>query len=102
MPEEIRRILEGKRAALAEEGFVITGFFGPYARGEESHESDIDILFSISDGFVDRHGGMGALARIEAVRLMLEEELCIQVSLTDRETLDPSMEKIIMPEVADV
>ena len=45
---EIKRILEAQKEHLAAEyGVTIVGVFGSYVRGEQHHDSDVDILVEL-------------------------------------------------------
>jgi predicted nucleotidyltransferase len=48
--EEVKKILaEHKQEILQKYGVKIIGIFGSYARGEQTKESDVDILVDIED-----------------------------------------------------
>jgi len=43
---------------LMQEGFVIDGLFGSYARGDFSKESDVDILYHVEKPFMQKASGL--------------------------------------------
>ena len=75
--EKIRR----QKSLLAEEGFEIVGIFGSYARGEETEESDLDLLYEIKPPFLERYGGFEAFAQLNAIRDRLSEALGKRIDL---------------------
>ncbi len=67
--------LKEKKKSLLNEGFEIVGVFGSYARGEETEDSDIDLLYDIKPIFFKKYGGSQAFARLNEIRQELKEFL---------------------------
>ena len=51
--EELRKL----KTKYAPEGFIILGIFGSYARGEETAQSDIDILYRCNEDILRKYRG---------------------------------------------
>jgi len=84
------------------EGFVILGVFGSFARGEETGESDIDILYACTDTAYEKYPGWEFFRLYEQVKHDLEQALGRKVDLADRDGLHDTAKKYILPEVVDV
>lgn len=84
------------------EGFIILGIFGSFARGEETPESDLDILFELSEQFKARYTGWDLYSRIEEIRHDIESTVGIKTDIANRDTLDRIGRYFILPEVMNV
>jgi len=89
--KEIEKLLRKKKPYLKKRFNVIEiGFFGSYARGEETDKSDIDILVSFSDSigweFID-------------LKEYLEKLLDCTVDLVTIKALKPQLKESILREV---
>jgi len=90
--DKIRKILRRSKAALKREfNIKRLGLFGSYARGEQTKQSDVDILveFSRTPGFFDYLKAETRLSRILKKR----------VDLVMKDTLKPTIGKYILREV---
>ena len=70
------------------EGFNIIGFFGSFARLEENLQSDLDILYELSDEFLYRYNGWDLYFRINQIKLELEKSLNLHIDLANKNALD--------------
>jgi hypothetical protein len=84
------------------EGFIILGVFGSYARGEETPESDIDILYELTDKFYAKYPGWEAVSVIENIRKDFEISLEKSIDFADKNALKDVGKKYILPEVQHV
>jgi len=80
-------------------GFIILGFFGSYARGEETPESDIDILYEMTDKFYRKYPGWDAISAIEDINKDFEHALGKKIDLANKNALNEIGRKYILPEV---
>ena len=53
---------------LLKDGFEIVGVFGSYARGDETKDSDIDLLYDIKPIFMQKYEGFQAFAKLNDIR----------------------------------
>ena len=81
------------------EGFIILGVFGSYARGEETPESDIDILYELTEDFFDKYPGWAVVSAIKNIRKDFEATLGKNIDFADRNALKNTGKKYILPEV---
>ena len=52
------------KAVYEPEGFIILGVFGSYARGYETPESDLDILYETTQEFQNKYNGLKYFGKI--------------------------------------
>jgi hypothetical protein len=92
--EELKNIINQNREIL-EQQYKVAGIaiFGSYARGEQTHESDVDILveFKESVGFTFIH-----------LADYLEELLQTKVDLITPDAIKPNRRKYIMEDLTYV
>lgn len=93
--EEIKRTINKHKLFLRERFKVKSiGVFGSYLRGEQSEESDIDIL-------VEFHSTIDLLEFIE-LEIFLSEMLGSKVDLVMKDTLKPRIKNRILKEAIDL
>ena len=97
-PEILNKIKRIKQKYEAE-GFILLGIFGSYARGEQTPESDIDILYDLNEHFYTSYRGLEAYGEIERIRQELAGELHKSVDMAGIRTLNDIGKKYILPEV---
>ena len=85
--DQLERISKEKQR-YEQEGFIIIGFFGSVAREEETKQSDLDILYELTDKFQSSYHGWDLYYRIHEIQLELESSLGLSVDLANKETLD--------------
>jgi len=102
MNNEILKKIKRMKKELEPEGFIIIGYFGSYARGEETSGSDIDLLFEVKDSFISRHKGLQYFNRYSEIKEKIEHELSLSVDLADQDALGKTGKKYILPEVVHV
>jgi len=72
----------------------VIGIFGSYARGEQSSESDVDVLVRFDKG--------ATLLDLVAVSEYLENLLCIPVDVVSEKSLHPMMRDDVLNELVTV
>ena len=83
------------RAEIRRLGVHRIGLFGSYIRGEQTLDSDVDLL-------VEFEPGQKSFARFTALADLLETTLGRRVDLVTRESLSPYVGPHILNEVRDV
>ncbi|MBP7552861.1 MAG: nucleotidyltransferase domain-containing protein [Spirochaetes bacterium] len=81
------------------EGFIILGVFGSYARGEESSESDIDILYEMSDSFYNKFKGWEIYNEIDKIENRIKSKLNYKIDLANKNALNEIGKQYILNEV---
>ena len=90
--DEIKKQLQGHKQDLKNEyGVKNLGIFGSYVRGEQTDQSDVDILVDL-----EKPIGLLGLARLNR---NISELLGVKVDLTTRNALKPHIGKRILQEV---
>lgn len=86
------------------EGFVLLGFFGSYARSEENEQSDIDILYKIKNmnEYLAQYSGWNAINHIVEMKEELKRDLQKEVDFVDVETLSVIGKKYILSDIVNV
>lgn len=99
MNKEIFYKIKQLKNKYESEGFIILGVFGSYARGEETVESDLDILYELTEKFYNNYPGWSVFPEIEKINNDLQRILGVKIDLADRSALRRVGEKYILPEV---
>lgn len=99
---DILEKIKNLKEKYASEGFIILGVFGSFARGEETEESDIDLLFEVTDAFLDKYSGWKACGRLEDIKQEIRQSIGKPIDMTDRDALDDIGKRFILPEVVYV
>jgi predicted nucleotidyltransferase len=66
------------------------GIFGPYVRGEQREDSDLDVLVDLGEGMT--------LIDLAGLQLELADALGLRVDLAMKDALKPRIEKRILAE----
>lgn len=99
MRQDILEKIKNLKEKYASEGFIILGVFSSFARGEETEESDIDLLFEVTDAFLDKYSGWKACGRLEDIKQVIRQSIGKPIDMTDRDAFDDIGKRFILPEV---
>lgn len=99
MQEPKLKLLQQAKEYYANEGFNILGFFGSYARGEATPQSDIDILYELNEKFIQSYSGFTAFARLSSIKEELKTLFGIDVDISAKSGLSRTAEKYIMKDL---
>ena len=94
--ENILLQLKELKNILKNDGFIIDGIFGSYARGEETQNSDVDILVEATPKFANMYG-FGAIRWIKEIELELSKGLGLLVDLADSTGMGKTEKKLNKP-----
>ncbi|MEJ5284816.1 MAG: nucleotidyltransferase family protein [Brevinematia bacterium] len=97
--EEIIRKLKKIKEKYINEGIIILGFFGSFARGEASETSDLDIIYEMKDFALEKYPGFKFFEFYSNIKADIEKEFGISVDLVDINSLNEIGRKYILPEV---
>lgn len=87
---------------LQDEGFVIDGIFGSYARDSFKDASDIDILYHLEEPFFQKYRGFVGFSRLNEIREMISQETEKEVDIASKGGLSNTGKKYILSEVVYV
>jgi len=96
--EIIKKLREIKINHQAE-GFIILGVFGSYARNDENVDSDIDILYELTDDFYKKYPGWDMIPILDTIEKECESQLGKKIDLANKNALNSVGKKYILPEV---
>jgi hypothetical protein len=82
--EQILDELKKLQPHYLEDGIILLGLFGSYARGEEHESSDIDILIETTPQFLEKFKGFRAYLKLDEVKIRLENKLGKKIDLMDK------------------
>ena len=100
---EIISALKGLKPIYEQEGFVILGLFGSYAKDEATDESDIDILYDLDEGvYLQKYKGFKAASRLADIKNELKNTLNSDVDIADVQALGRVGRKYILSETVYV
>ena len=99
--EEILQKLAELKPKLSEDGIIILGIFGSYARGDNTENSDIDILYELKDvkEFVKKYDGFKAFTKLQETKEFLEKVFNKKVDIADKNGLNEIGREFILKEV---
>ena len=99
MQQRVLQSLQQLKQKYQSLGFIIIGVFGSQARGDNSKDSDIDILYDIDKNFLERFGGWGAVMQIEAIKKEMEKVLGLPVDLASKDNNSITFQKTLKDEL---
>lgn len=104
MTADLESKLQALRSRFSRDGFVIVGVSGSYARGEETPQSDLDLLYEIPNPaeFAERHGGFGSFSKILEIKHEIEKEIALSVDLISFTSLNEIGQKYILRDLKRV
>ncbi|MFH1612611.1 MAG: nucleotidyltransferase domain-containing protein [bacterium] len=102
MNQELMKKIKDIKKKYEPEGFIIIGVFGSYVRNEQTHKSDIDILFEMNSNFIQKYSGWDVYVRIEEIKNEIHQIIGQFVDLADKNGLKRVGRKYILSEVVYV
>lgn len=84
---------------LQEEGFIIDGIFGSYARGENTSQSDVDILYHLDNKFYESNIGFAGFKKLDEIKNYISQILNKKIDLAPKNNLSKTAKKYILSEV---
>ena len=91
--------LQSLKSKLANEGFIIDGIFGSYARDENTKNSDVDILYHLNDLFYSKYSGFIGFKRLDEIKAYISLSLDKKIDLAPKTNLSKTAKKYILDEV---
>ena len=103
MNQNILDILKkNKKVFLKEDGFEIIGVFGSCARGEDGSDSDVDILYTVHQKFLEKYGGFQAFHQLNNIRQKLQNALHRDVDLATIDSHNETFRKFAFKDIVYV
>ncbi|MGE0737788.1 nucleotidyltransferase family protein [Sulfurimonas sp.] len=102
MDKKVLNQIKSLKNLLRNDGFIIDGVFGSYARGENTPQSDIDILYHLESDFYEKNSGFLGFKKLEEIKNLLSEALEKKVDIAPKNNLSKTAQKYILSEVVYV
>ncbi|WP_321468026.1 nucleotidyltransferase domain-containing protein [Halarcobacter sp.] len=96
---DILNQLKVLKEQLKTDGFIIDGIFGSYARGENTDNSDIDILYHLENEFYTKYSGFIGFKRLDEIKNLISKTLNKKIDLAPKNNLSKTAQKYILNEV---
>ncbi len=96
--EIVQKLKELKRY-YANEGIAVIGFFGSYARGDATENSDLDVLIETQESFVSDADPLQAFTRLREIKEHLQQVFHMRVDLADKSGLNSVASRFILNEL---
>lgn len=90
------------KETLLNDGFIIDGIFGSYARGENRQDSDVDILYHLDERFYTKYSGFFGFKKLDDIKSSISKKLNKKVDLAPLSNLSKSAKKHILKDVVYV
>jgi len=92
---EILNFLKILKPELTSQGIVALGLFGSVAKGTNTLDSDIDIVYETSDTFINNHKGWNAFTYLNTnLRDKIMKKFNTHVDMFDLNSSSPIKEKV--------
>ncbi len=72
---------------LKDDGVILDGVFGSYARGDAKDDSDIDILYHLEDKFFKKYQGFIGFKKLDEIKQIVSNELKLKVDFAPKNNL---------------
>ena len=84
---------------LANDGFIIDGIFGSYAREESTKNSDVDILYHLDETFYEKYNGFIGFKKLDEIKEYISKSVGKKIDLAPKNNLSKTAKKYILDEV---
>jgi predicted nucleotidyltransferase len=99
MNQRILSTIKSVKEKLQEDGFIIDGIFGSYARDEANAHSDIDILYHLDESFYQKYKGFIGFKRLDEIKAFISQKTDTKIDLAPKNNLSKTAQKHILSEV---
>jgi predicted nucleotidyltransferase len=102
MNQKILDKLKEIKPKYEKDGFIILGLFGSQARDDYTDNSDVDILYSLNDKFIQNYRGFVAFSRLTDIKEELKEYFNKNIDLCAKSGLNKIGKKYILRDLVNV
>ncbi|MEN4052535.1 MULTISPECIES: nucleotidyltransferase domain-containing protein [Sulfurimonas] len=99
MDKKILATLTTLKERLREDGFIIDGIFGSFARNEATSLSDLDILYHLERPFFEKYEGFSGFKRLDEIKEYISSKTAKKIDLAPKNNLSKTAQKYILDEV---
>ncbi|RXJ80515.1 nucleotidyltransferase family protein [Arcobacter sp. F2176] len=97
--QEVFENLKAIKQTLINDGFIIDGIFGSYARNENLKDSDVDILYHLDKVFYDKYSGFIGFKKLDEIKEHISKSLGKKIDLAPKTNLSKTAKKYILNDV---
>jgi predicted nucleotidyltransferase len=94
--------IKSLKNSFKNDGFIIDGIFGSYARGENTKDSDVDILYHLDEVFFKKYNGFIGFKKLDEIKKQISKSLDKKIDLAPKNNLSKTAKKYILSEVVYV
>lgn len=94
----IENLKEAKKDFI-EDGFVIDGVFGSFARGDFKSNSDIDLLYHLENTFFYKYRGFLGFKKLDEIKQTLSKKFNKKIDIAPIDNLSDTAKKYILKDV---
>jgi hypothetical protein len=91
--------IKSLKDTLKSDGFIIDGIFGSYARGENTKDSDVDILYHLTEVFYKKYSGFIGFKKLDEIKEHISKSVGKKIDLAPKTNLSKTASKYIMDEI---
>jgi len=91
--------IKSLKNTLKDEGFIIDGIFGSFARGENTKNSDVDILYHLNDVFYKKYSGFIGFKKLDEIKKYISKSIGKKIDLAPKTNLSKTASKYILDEI---
>ena len=91
--------IKSLKETLKNDGFIIDGIFGSFAREENTQDSDVDILYHLDDIFYEKYSGFTGFKKLDEIKSFISEAIGKKIDLAPKNNLSKTAQKYILNEV---
>jgi len=99
MNEQMLQQIKSLKKSLGEDGFIIDGIFGSYARDEFTPQSDLDLLYHLEDSFYKKYKGFMGFKKLDEIKEFISKKVDKKIDLAPKNNLSNTAKKYILGEV---
>lgn len=96
---EITNKIKILKNILKNDGFIIDGLFGSYARNDFTEKSDVDILYHLDKVFYEKYSGFKGFKKLSEIKDMISKSLKKKIDLAPLNNLSKTAKKYILKDV---
>ncbi|WP_455757563.1 nucleotidyltransferase family protein [Sulfurimonas sp.] len=94
--------IKSLKETLKNDGFIIDGIFGSYARDENTKDSDVDILYHLDEIFYKKYNGFIGFKKLDEIKDLISATIDKKIDLAPKNNLSKTAKKYILDEVVYV
>lgn len=97
--KEIFENIKSLKEILQNDGFIIDGVFGSYARNENLKDIDVDILYHLDKIFYDKYSSFIGFKKLDEIKQFISKKLDKKIDLAPFSNLSQTAKNHILKDV---